>query len=117
MVLACAIVTFSHDSRDFILVYEHIFSFIVAVTLLCNKETNLSFLFSLRYKNGKPLIMADLPWKYSFQQSYGLNFLEIRRLVTTLSLMHIEMIARTETCTLDIFANYKLTEVQNCTKA
>ncbi|XP_023820335.1 myomesin-3 [Oryzias latipes] len=31
------------------------------------------------YKNGKPLIMADLPWKYSFQQSYGLNFLEIRR--------------------------------------
>uniref|UniRef100_A0A3P9LA78 Myomesin 3 n=1 Tax=Oryzias latipes TaxID=8090 RepID=A0A3P9LA78_ORYLA len=32
------------------------------------------------YKNGKPLIVADLPWKYSFQQSYGLNFLEIRRL-------------------------------------
>uniref|UniRef100_A0A3B3CK85 Myomesin 3 n=1 Tax=Oryzias melastigma TaxID=30732 RepID=A0A3B3CK85_ORYME len=37
------------------------------------------------YKNGDPLIMTDLPWNYSFQQSFGLSFLEIRRLVTTLN--------------------------------
>lgn len=44
------------------------------------REKNISLLiYSLRYKDGEPLIMSSQPWNYSLQQSFGLSSLEIRR--------------------------------------